>query len=187
MRRTCSTNTSYPRPYPPQRIALHWLSAAIILWALVSGFFAVSRATTDPLRSEIDLINPQLTTLFIPFFVWRGTLYLRTHPWREWSGGHFSKRITALGHAALYAAIMLVLVTGYIMMPRPWRLLGVLPMPWLPHGAAAHAEFNTIHGLLSLGLGVLVGGHILAVILHHLQGRPILWKMAFPRIWRRPG
>jgi superoxide oxidase len=166
--------------YSRSQIILHWLSAAVILWASCSGFIAGTRAVGDSLRIYIDSFNPQLTTLFIPFFLWRVVLYLRTQPWRGWRALPWGARFAAMGHGALYACISAVLASGFLMMPAPWRLAGVLPMPHFVHDAATLQILGVLHRSFCACLAVLTCGHLLAVLKHHAAGEPILNRMRLP-------
>jgi cytochrome b561 len=156
---------------------LHWLSAAIILWASFSGFIIVWLPTANPLRLAVDALNPQLTTLFMPFFLWRAALYAQAAPWRGWPGAGTQARLAMLVHMALYASITLVLVTGFLMMPKPWQLLGVLPMPRPVRGEAALLAVHIWHRYACMGLSGLIGVHLLAVARHQLRGTPVLNRM----------
>jgi len=173
------------RPYPLLRVVLHWVSAAIILWASFSGFLAVERPPGDGVRRQIDLFNPQLTALFIPLFLCRAMLYLRSRPWRGWSIQPVRIKLAVAGHAMLYACTALVLGTGYLMMPDGWRLLGLLPMPQPVRDPQQLAAIGMLHHIFTAGLAMLVGGHLLAVLSHHRAGNPVLGRMRLSRAARQ--
>lgn len=172
-------SSQLPHSYSRLRIALHWLSALVIIWATCSGFFAASCAADNPARKTIDTINPQLTTLFIPFFAMRLALYLKSKPWREWTAQGTTINAPALGHGLLYVFITLVLATGLLIMPHRWLLLGVLPMPAFVQNPNQLMWLSKVHGVLCMLLGGLVSGHIGAVLWHHIVGRPVLNRMKF--------
>lgn len=90
-------------PYSRPRIFLHWLSAAIILWATFSGFGVVLLDTKDPFRQWVESFNPQITSLFIPFFAWRLWLAIKSPPARERSTAQ--QRVASAAHKAIYAAV----------------------------------------------------------------------------------
>ncbi len=165
-----------PRPYSRTRIMLHWLSAGVILWASITGFIVVQLPQGNPVRQAIDMLNPQITTLFIPFFAWRLALYLRAAPWRR-PGATLQQRAAGAVHMALYASITAVLVSGLFMMPAPWRLAGLIPMPQLTHGDAALQAAHGYHHAACMALAGLITVHLAAVALHQLGGRPILRRM----------
>lgn len=161
-------------PYPRTRVLLHWISAVIILWATFSGFGVAWLAEGNSLRTWVEGLNPQLSTLFIPLFIWRLYLYLKARPEPARSA---REKIARLAHAALYLLIVGVLVTGVLMMSHPVLLLALLPLPQLIHSAGALTELHTLHHILCAALGVLVAGHILAVLQHQLVGHSVLYRM----------
>ncbi|GAB0118865.1 cytochrome b [Acidisoma sp. 7E03] len=163
--------------YSVRRIALHWLSAGVILWATVSGFLAASQPPGSALRDAIDLINPQLTTLFIPFFVWRLGLFLAHWPRPRRVPLPVAQKAAQAGHALLYGAITLVLTSGYLMMPVPWHLLGLVPMPSPLQGTPWLGPMHGLHRLCCMALALLVCGHLAAVAAHHWAGDPVLRRM----------
>ena len=55
--------------YSTQQIILHWLSAIIIIWATLSGFYVAFCHPDQPVKEWIGFFNVSLTTLFIPFFI----------------------------------------------------------------------------------------------------------------------
>lgn len=163
--------------YSARRIALHWLSAAVILWGTVSGFLAASQPAGSAFRQAIDLINPQLTTLFIPFFAWRLGLFLAHWPQPGRARLPFGQKAAQAGHALLYAAITLVLASGYLMMPAPWHLLGLVPMPNPLQGTPWLGPMHAFHRLCCMALALFVVGHLAAVAAHHWAGDPVLRRM----------
>ena len=54
----------------PMRV-LHWVSAAVILWALATGFSVSLLNLPLALKSGISFINVSLTFIFIPVFILR--------------------------------------------------------------------------------------------------------------------
>lgn len=168
-------------PYSRLRIILHWISAAVIIWLTCTGFFAVAHAPDSPVRQMIDAFNPQLATLFIPFFTVRLGLYLQSQSWRVWKSKTRSESAAALGHFLLYLLITLVLITGLVIMPQKWMLFGILPMPAIIHNQDDLAWLGAAHGGLCTFLALLVMGHIGAVFWHQIKGHPVLNHMMFRR------
>lgn len=142
---------------------LHWLSAAVILWASFTGFIGATLPQSSAARHFFGIVNPQIATLFIPFFVWRLALYLYAAPWTEWRSANTQEQLALLVHGLLYATITLVLASGLLMMPTPWRLLGFIPMPVL---GAGHTALMKLHNASCMGLSGLVLLHLAAVFYH---------------------
>lgn len=170
------SNTEKPKPYSRARVFLHWLSAVIILWASISGFGVALLPTGDGLRQWVEALNPQLSTLFIPFFAWRLWLHLTasepTPPARNTQA-----TLARLTHRTLYLLIAAVLVSGVLMMNHPVILLTLIPMPQLVHSTTVLAQLHSAHHLLCALLAALVMVHLLAVVKHLLTGRSVLYRM----------
>lgn len=161
--------------YSKPRIVLHWLSAAVILWATFSGFGVALLEANDPFRQWVESINPQLTTLFIPFFAWRLWLAVTTRAQRARSNTH--ERFASVAHKAIYAAVSGVLITGVLMMSHPVMLLALVPLPQLVHSKAALLELHELHHVLCAILAGLVALHLAAVVMHQVRGESVLGRM----------
>ena len=162
------------KPYSSVRVFLHWLSALIIIWATVSGFGVALLPKCDAVRQWVEALNPQVSTLFIPFFAWRFWLHLKAP---AASGKTAQATLARMTHSALYLLIAGVLITGVLMMTQPVILLTLIPMPQLIHSTPALAELHSVHHLLCALLAVLVSLHLLAVIKHQLTGHSVLYRM----------
>lgn len=162
-------------PYSRTRIFLHWLSAAVILWATFSGFGVALLDESDPFRQWVESFNPELTSLFIPFFVWRLWLAIKA-PARH-STKNVQARLASAAHKAIYGAVAGVLITGVLMMSHPVMLLALVPMPQLIHSKIALLELHQVHHVLCAVLAGLVALHLAAVVLHQVRGRSVLGRM----------
>ncbi|WP_241494387.1 cytochrome b [Pseudomonas asplenii] len=177
-------HSHYPTPmlkdsetgvYSKPRIFLHWLSAAVILWATFSGFGVTLLDQHAPFRQWVESFNPQLTSLFIPFFAWRLWLAIKSpaHPaHRGWQA-----RLAGLAHVAIYATVTAVLVTGVLMMNHPVEILDLFELPQWVHSRSALLQLHQEHHVMCALLGGLVALHLLAVVQHQLMGRSVLGRM----------
>jgi cytochrome b561 len=163
------------RRYSKTRIVLHWLSAAVILWATFSGFGVALLEQNDPFRQWVESFNPQLTSLFIPFFAWR--LWLAFNAPRHPVTHNVQARLASAAHKAIYAAVAGVLITGVLMMSHPVTLLALIPMPQLIHSPVALLELHEVHHALCAVLAGLVALHLAAVALHQVRGKSVLRRM----------
>jgi cytochrome b561 len=154
---------------------LHWLSAMIILWATLSGFGVALLDQNQPFRQWVESFNPQITSLFIPFFAWRMWLAIRApaSPKRK----TIQERIANATHIALYAAVSGVLITGVLMMDHPVVLLALMPLPQLIHSTIALTELHQLHHVLCAILAGLVAVHLGAVVMHQVLGKSVLGRM----------
>lgn len=161
--------------YTKLRIFLHWLSALVILWASATGFWASFLSHHSPIRHFINFINPQITTAFMPFFGWRVVLYAESRPWAVWPSASPQERLALFVHGCLYTTIMVVLVTGLLMMPSPWKLFGILPIPVL---GILQDQLFLVHRISCMVLVGLIAMHLTAVFYHLCNNTPILQKMS---------
>ncbi|MDD2048049.1 cytochrome b [Pseudomonas putida] len=162
--------------YSAIQVLLHWVSAVVILWTLISAGYVLLFAGGTPLAAVIADFNVALTTLFIPLFIWR--FWLRcTSP----SRGGEPDGVARMVHLLLYGFTALVLLSGVLMMERPIDLFGWLQIPQLLQAPAWSQGFSVLHRLASLVLALLVVLHILAVIWHECLGRRVLWRMQIKR------
>jgi superoxide oxidase len=146
----------------------------------MTGFGASFFDRHSLFRMAIDAINPQVATLLIPFFLWRFSLYLKNRPWSGWQNVEHQERMALMVHAMLYATITAVLASGVVMMSKPWKLLGWLPIPVFLHGQPALTAVFLLHESLCVVLLALVGLHLAAVAWHVRRGHPILRRMLIP-------
>jgi len=168
---------SLPKPYTTTRIYLHWISALVILWATLSGFGVTLLPVNHPVRQWVETFNPQITSLFIPFFAWRLWLYLSTSSEQSTDTRDLQKSIAKLTHTLIYLCVSGVLLTGVVMMNHPVLLLGIMPLPQLLHSLPALAEVHQLHHLLCTLLAALVALHLAAVVRHQLRGSSVLRRM----------
>jgi len=173
---TAAPATGRSKPYSSVRVFLHWLSALIIIWATVSGFGVALLPKGDALRQWVEALNPQVSTLFIPFFAWRFWLHLKA-PKPATATQSAEATLARLTHSALYLLIAGVLITGVLMMTHPVILLTLIPMPQLIHSTLALGQLQSVHHILCALIAVLVILHLLAVIKHQVTGRSVLYRM----------
>lgn len=162
-----------PFPYSRARKRLHWLSALIIVWATFSGFGVGLLAPEQPLRVWVETLNPQLTSVFIPFFLLRLWLYLREGQ----RAGARHNLAAAVVHGLLYGLIFSVLLSGVLMMTHPVTMLWVMDFPQLIHSTAVLAQIHAVHHVLCAALALLVALHLGAVAMHALRGQSVLYRM----------
>ncbi|MFY1666135.1 cytochrome b [Pseudomonas sp. Pseu.R1] len=167
--------TNEASAYTKPRIFLHWLSAAIILWATFSGFGVVLLDANDPFRQWVESFNPQITSLFIPFFAWR--LWLAVRAGSPLKPETAQERVAGLAHKAIYLAVTGVLITGVLMMNHPVMLMAFIPLPQLIHSKIALLELHELHHVLCAILAGLVALHLTAVVLHQVRGKSVLGRM----------
>ena len=162
---------------------LHWTMAALILAMLVFGTIMV------------DWPDGELQTKFALYqwhksfgFVVLGLLVLRVL-WR-WvqpvpplpsGASRFTRRASAWSHGALYALMLVMPLTGYLMSSAntlgvPTVIFGVIEVPHLVGAdATLEALFKTIHAWSATALALLVALHVLAALKHGIVSRDGVW------------
>lgn len=170
------TLTELSPPYSKPRIYLHWLSAAVILWATFSGFGVALLAPDDSYRAWVESFNPQLTSVFIPFFLWRAWLAVTANA--KPPSQTFQEHAAHWAHLAIYLTVTGVLITGVLMMTHPVTMLDFVQLPQLIHSAKALSTLHEIHHVLCAVLAGLVAVHVMAVVQHQVLGRSVLGRMS---------
>ncbi|MBD9458110.1 cytochrome b/b6 domain-containing protein [Pseudomonas sp. PDM05] len=167
-------------PYSTIQKLLHWISAVIILWALLSGFVVAMFTVPAPVKAWVGFFNVSLTSLYIPVFVMR--LYC--------SFGHgldFSIRRTPqeylalLVHKAMYLMLAVVLATGVLMMDRPINVFNLFTIAPFESDPAAIVWYTRVHVLSCVGLLLMLVAHIGAVVLHETRGKRVMARMSFDK------
>ncbi|WP_413676612.1 cytochrome b [Pantoea dispersa] len=163
--------------YSWQQITLHWISAVIIIWATLTGFYIALFNHASEHKDWVSFINVSLTTVYIPLFIVR-LVYAYCHG-KPNDGllSHKEERLAALGHKMLYVNIALVLLTGVLMMERPINIFGLFSINQPLHDPALTLTFNRLHVFFCVSLALFIVGHILAVVKHQLAGKPLLRRM----------
>lgn len=167
---------NHPHYSRPRRL-LHWLFAAVVLWATISGYASVLLQPPPSVQQAIAFINVSLTSVLVPLFVVR-LFYLVRHPAPPAPAhqGALERRLAQAGHAALLITLGTALFSGVLMMSRPIDLFGLqLPQPL--QDPAAISVFEELHHYSCLALALLVAGHIAAVLFHQWRGHGVLRRM----------
>lgn len=162
-----------------QQKVLHWLSALVILWTLVSGFSLALVAERQGWHEDVARANVALATLYLPLFLLRCWYRLMqpvllaagTSAWRH--------RAAAWVHGGMYWVTAIVLLSGVLMMARPIELFGWWSFGPLLQGSDWRHGWEQLHVAANLVLIPLVGLHLVGVALRHWEGRPVLSRMWF--------
>ncbi|MGH8387929.1 MAG: cytochrome b [Pseudomonas sp.] len=170
--------------YTTAQVALHWLSAFIILWSLCTGSYVALFNATPDTKSMITALNISMTTVFIPFFLLRTILRIRhLHKYPAGPG----ELLATFVHNLIYLITAMVLLTGVLMMDRPITVFGLLSMPQLIANPELLHDFHAAHQDSTGMLGGLLLLHLLAVAKHELSGNRILKNMSFQAAtWELP-
>ncbi len=173
--------------------ALHWISAALILFGLIHGYWmanVLARPERLPHYKWHSIVFLYFGLLLLLRIVWR----LQDHaPDDPKDSKPWERAAAHLGHFALYALMIALVVTGYMNWSAfPARfdaarapmidlyLLGGWKVPAL-HSALNRDIFKfweTAHMYLAWAMAALVVVHVLAALRHHLlKGNNVLRRM----------
>jgi len=166
--------------YSRRRVLLHWLSAVIILWALASGFYVAFNPVSASTEHWVGSLNVSLTTLFIPFFLWRAWLFVCELEPRG-AAHSLNKRLALAVHALIYLIIGVVLVTGVLMMKSPISVFGLVRFPQPLADPVLIELANIVHTLSCVVLSMLVALHLCAVLWHEFSGRRVVRRMSLAK------
>lgn len=159
---------------------LHWISAFIILWTLVSGFYVAYVPVPVVIKEWVGSLNVSLTTVLIPLFAWRLWLFFSNLDIRA-AASSLNKSLALAVHAVIYLITSVVLITGVLMMTTPISLFGLVQIPQPLDDGQLNELALTLHILSCLALALLVALHICAVVWHESSGRRVLRRMAFKK------
>jgi cytochrome b561 len=179
----------------PVSRALHWISALLIIFGLTHGYWMSNfapRADRLPHYAFHSIVFVYFAILLVLRIIWRLS---EPTPMQPADSAAWEKAAAHLGHLALYAMLIAVLVTGYMNWSAfPARFdaaraaqvdlsfLGLFKVPAL-HSTLDRDVFRFWEGghmYLSWALAALIVIHILAALRHqfvkrnHVMGR--MWS-----------
>ena len=167
----------------PARL-LHWLMAALLIGLLALGFY-MSDLPLSPEKLQLYSWHKWAgVTAFILLAIrllWRAT---HRPPALPASMSATAQRMAHLGHLALYALMIAIPLSGWLMSSAKGFqtvYFGVLPIPDL---LAKNPELGellaTLHGGLNLLLALTVLGHAAAALKHHFVDKDDVLRRMLP-------
>lgn len=170
----------YGRP----AIALHWIVAALIVVLVGLGWYMMSVEKEPGSASLFDLHKSLGFTIFALIVVriaWRATHRPEGLPD---SVPRWQALASTLLHWALYAAMVVMPITGYLGASHQKRgpLFFGLPTPrWATPDHDVAEQWFDIHSVIAWVLVVLVGLHVAAGLKHLLVDRDNVFQRMWPR------
>jgi cytochrome b561 len=171
-----------PERYGAVAVALHWLIGAALVAQIAFGFLLddVAPRGTALRGSVINLhksIGMVLGVLVLLRIAWR--LGHRPAPAPTWS--RMRRLGVAIGHAALYACMVVLPLSGYLasnFSRHGVRWFGHPLPPWGPDWPRWYDALIAVHDASALILVVLVAGHVVLALRHRGDGDGIsVWRM----------
>lgn len=164
-------------------VALHWLTAALIVANLILGLSMVP-LPISPKKLEWYIVHKWIGITV--FLVTCGRLLWRKiHPppplvaMPEWQ-----HRAAAAVHAILYALLVLIPISGWIYSSSTGVqvvYLGIVPLPDLvPRDRVLASVLKAVHATLNFSLFALVCVHVAAALKHHFVDRDAVLARMLP-------
>jgi cytochrome b561 len=157
---------------------LHWVSAAVIIWASVAGIVIGLLHQHDQMRAWLAAFNVSLTTVYTPLFVLRLINAVRSGKPASLDVPRWQQRAALLVHALLYALTSVALASGFLMMDHAIDVFGLITLPNPISDADWNQYFYRLHRHSCAALFLLVMLHVAAVVHHQRAGRPVLARMS---------
>lgn len=169
--------------YGSVAIAFHWMMAVLIAGLFVAGKYMTGLDPMAPDTFALYQWHKSFGFLVLALAVLRLAWRLANPSPKLPTGMPAIERLAAhLGHAGLYALLLALPLSGWLMVSAsPWGiptvLFDVLPVPHLPvPGAlgdkpAAEALLKELHEMLGFALLALVVLHVAAALKHHFINR----------------
>lgn len=145
---------------------LHWVFAIGILYASVVGY-ALNLIPKGPTHDALSHLNMSLATILIflfPLRVW--WRLVRDQPAPPAEIDDKARRLAHLVQTTIYAAILVVLASGYLMVPHGYRLFDLVAIPTPFEDGVITDLFFVIHRASCAVLSGLIGLHLAGVFLH---------------------
>lgn len=164
---------------------LHWLTAALIAVQITLGLIG----TALPLGMEKlatlarhKSVGITILTLTLIRLLWRAP---GPAPALPNTLKPYERRLAGLTHAALYALLIVLPLTGWVMssargFPVSWFNLVQLPN-LAPRSTALYHDMVRVHVLLAITLGLILTLHIAAALKHHFVLKDDTLRRMLPR------
>lgn len=151
---------------------LHWVFAVGILYAMGVGY-GLHLMQAGQTHDFFSHLNMSLATVLIVLFpirlIWR---LIRRQPAPPKGLAPQDLRRAVIVQSLIYALILIVLASGFLMVPHGYTLFGIAHVPTPFAKGAVTDAFFIIHRISCATLTALIGLHLAGVLLHTLV-RPI--------------
>jgi len=157
--------------YPARSRLLHWSMAILIISMLLVGLSMVeSLAVWQPVA--LDLHKSFGFLLLVMVIVRLINKYLTPRPRLPKKLPAYQVLAAKITHVALYAAMLLMPLSGWLMQSADGRTITVFNTFNLPHlidaNIKAYAFFREFHGYMAWLLIIMIVMHVLAALYHGL-------------------
>ena len=176
---------SQPASWSTAQRWLHWLVAIGVVLAFALSW-VMTRLADDQalLKFALYQLHKNVGVLVLAAVVARLVLLAcRGRPALPADLSRMNRRLALIGHAALYALLIIVPILGYLTNSTspsriPVLFLLAIPLPNLtPPSEAWFNLLAQLHRLAAIALFVTALAHALIAVVHHRRGSPILRRM----------
>ena len=170
--------------WSPAQRRLHWGVALLVAAAFAIGLVMVALPLTQLLAKIIAYqLHKTIGLLVPPLVLWRLALRARRgRPAEDAALPAWQRRAAWLGHAALYALLIVVPVLGYLSASTaPGRIETVMflliPIPHLMEpDETTYETLRAAHQVLAWSLVTLAAGHAAVAVAHHRRRARMLGR-----------
>jgi cytochrome b561 len=155
--------------------ALHWVTAAIVIFMIPAGIY-MANAAPGPTQDLLFHLHRSFGVVLLPIVVVRLT-YRLAHPPPPLPKDipAVQRRLAHAVHGALYALLIVQPIVGWIATsayPAPIPIYGLFEMPRIwPEDRAFSERMFTVHAFIGGLLAVLIIMHVAAALYHHFVRR----------------
>ena len=171
--------------YNPALRAIHWLMAALIFVALALGVWSTQLPRAE-FRSDVLFVHKSIGITVLALILVRIAVRLAVGaPAYAEPLGRLVHAAANTGHLALYALMIAMPVTGYILSAAgghdiPW--FGLFSVPSLvPQNKALVEAGSQAHYVLAWTIGLVLAVHLAAVLWHAAFKRDAVLTRMWPR------
>lgn len=166
-------------------ILLHWVTALAIIGLFVLGWWMTGLGYYDRWYNLGPWWHRSVGMLLL-FAILLRLGWRATQPTPEAKGHRLERLAAHLGHIGLYALMLVVLISGYLISTAEGQGINVFDLfevPALISGLPDQATLaGRVHWYSALALMLLSAGHALAALKHHWVDRnDVLMRMIDPR------
>lgn len=170
-------------PYPLPRRLLHWLTLALLLAAATVGLY-MTGLKLSPTKLQLYSYHKWIGVTIFLIALARLWLTVRLPVAGHPAHALWQQAAARLTHRALYALLLLVPLSGWLMSSAKGFqtvYLGILPLPDLLDKDKALGDLlAVIHQMLNLALAASVAAHVGAAVWHHFVLRDRLLRRMWP-------
>lgn len=167
-----------PQRWGASTIALHWLSAALVLVLLGLGWFMVHGDLQAATKFDLFQLHKSLGFLSLALLLLRlGARFAEPSPPAPPRMRVWERRLAGLTHATLYALLLTAALSGWLRVSSaiiaiPSRFFGLFVIPNIVGAdAALSADMALLHYVVSRLVIALLILHVAAALKHHLVDR----------------